>query len=142
MGIKRMQGTSAHFEYVRPKDGKRKSDCIYYNKGICNHSKCQTYLGKCIGRLYCSNFDYVSKMITNNIDDEVNKLYYKVGSCHNELINKVYKLRHIESKQDNNHALNESSGSVRLAEIIKKKGIGDFIKVRKKKYVIVSIKER
>ncbi|SHF14345.1 Uncharacterised protein [Clostridium fallax] len=30
MGIREMQGTPAHIEYIGPKGGKRRSNCVYY----------------------------------------------------------------------------------------------------------------
>ena len=57
MGIKKMQGTSAHLEYIGPKGRKRRSSCVYNKKGTCYDTKSSTYMGKCVGRIYCKYFD-------------------------------------------------------------------------------------
>lgn len=57
MGIRRMQGTSAHLEYIGPKGRKKRSSCAYNKKGTCYFTKSSTYIAKCVGRMYCQYFD-------------------------------------------------------------------------------------
>lgn len=57
MGIRKMQGTSAHIEYIGPRGKKYRKNCIYYNENICICKKSQAFMAKCIGRLYCGQYD-------------------------------------------------------------------------------------
>lgn len=57
MGIRNMQGTSAHLEYIGPKDRKYKKDCIYNKNNICTCGKTRIYLSKCAGRLICGFYE-------------------------------------------------------------------------------------
>lgn len=57
MGIKKMQGTPAHLEYVGPKERKYRKNCIYNNDNICYCSKAPSYMTKCVGQLHCGKFD-------------------------------------------------------------------------------------
>lgn len=57
MGIRRMQGTSAHIEYIGPRGKKYRKNCIYYHENICVCKKSQAFMVKCIGRLYCGQYD-------------------------------------------------------------------------------------
>lgn len=52
-----MQGTSAHIEYIGPKDRKFRKNCIYYHENICICKKSQAFMVKCVGRLYCGQYD-------------------------------------------------------------------------------------
>lgn len=57
MGIRNMQGVSAHLEYVGPKGRKSKKSCVYYNDRICHCKNSNYYLLRCGGRSFCSDFD-------------------------------------------------------------------------------------
>lgn len=52
-----MQGTSAHLEYIGPKDRKYKKDCIYNKDNICTCGKTRIYLSKCAGRMICGFYE-------------------------------------------------------------------------------------
>lgn len=68
MGIKEMQGTSAYLEYVGPRG--RKSNCKHYKNRICYNSKNQTYMDKCVGRMYCEAYEE----ILSNDEAQVNNI--------------------------------------------------------------------
>ena len=143
-----MQGTSAHLEYIVPKDKKRKTDCIYYNKGICNCSKYQRYLGKCIGRLLCDHFDdNKEKLVEVNTDQYIYEKPKKVTK--EDLINKKYKLRDLDDSKirvitfveakDQNEEQDYISITSNIADDIKCRAVGTTIKVNNRKYRILSI---
>lgn len=52
-----MQGTSAHLEYIGPKDRKYKKNCIYNKDNICTCEKTRIYLSKCAGRMICGFYE-------------------------------------------------------------------------------------
>ncbi|NOH17275.1 hypothetical protein [Clostridium cochlearium] len=54
--VRHMQGVPASLEYIRPKEIKRKEDCIYYENNICKNNKIQTYLFKCVGYKICVGY--------------------------------------------------------------------------------------
>ena len=106
MGIRNMQGVSAHLEYVGPKGRKRKKSCVYYNDGICHCTKSNYYLLKCGGRCACSYYDdseevkeyyynYLGEII--NIDNKVTK--HKSNKKRNEnIIKNCSTEKHMENK--------------------------------------------
>lgn len=57
MGIRGMQGTASHLEYIAPKGRKYRKDCIYYDKNICVCKTSQSYLMKCVGRFCCGKYE-------------------------------------------------------------------------------------
>ena len=57
MGIRSMQGTSSHLEYIGPKGRKHRKNCIFYKNNKCICKKSQAYLMKCIGRLCCGQYN-------------------------------------------------------------------------------------
>lgn len=57
MGIRGMQGTASHLEYIAPKGRKYRKDCIYYEKNICVCKTSQSYLMKCVGRFCCGKYE-------------------------------------------------------------------------------------
>lgn len=142
-----MQGTPAHLEYIVPKDKKRKTDCIYYNKGICNNSKYQIYLGKCV-RLLCDHFDDdKEKLAKANKDKNIYEKPRKVTK--EDLINKKYKLRDLDDSKirvitfveakDQNEEKDYISITSNIADDIKCRAVGTTIKVNNRKYRILSI---
>ena len=152
MGIKKMQGTSAHLEYIVPKDKKRKTDCIYHNKGICNCSKYQTYLGKCVGRLYCDHFnDNKQALLAEDKHEYIFQNSKKVTKKerNKELVNKKYKLRDLDDNKirvitfvkakEQNEEQDYISITSTIADSIKGRLAGGIIKINKRKYRILSI---
>lgn len=57
MGIRGMQGTASHLEYIAPKGRKYRKDCIYYEKNMCVCKTSQSYLMKCVGRFCCGKYE-------------------------------------------------------------------------------------
>ena len=78
-----MQGTSAYLEYIGPHGRKRKNKCIYYENKICYNHKNQTYMDKCVGRMFCSCYN----------DNEKNNLFK--NETKNNLLNKKVTLFNI-----------------------------------------------
>lgn len=87
MGIKEMQGTSAYLEYIGPHGRKRRSNCKHYRNRICYNSKKQTYMDKCVGRMYCDAYEE----ILNNDEAQVkNNLKFSPKQNKNQYYNKQY----------------------------------------------------
>lgn len=51
MGIRSMQGTPAHLEYIGPHGKKARKSCVYYRDNICVCKTAQCFMMKCVGRL-------------------------------------------------------------------------------------------
>ena len=84
MGIREMQGTPAHIEYIGPKGRKRRSNCVYYKEGLCRCEKSQIFLLKCVGRLLCNYYDDSSEtkiLLENKRKNIMENLESRCRSC-------------------------------------------------------------
>lgn len=57
MGIKEMQGTPAHLEYIGPRGRKRRKNCIYNDNNVCKNCRIKVYETRCVGRMCCKYYD-------------------------------------------------------------------------------------
>lgn len=60
MSVRRMQGVSAHIEYINPKGKKRKVECRESYSNICQYNKSEHYLTKCVEKR-CEYYRYLPK---------------------------------------------------------------------------------
>lgn len=169
MGIKKMQGTSAHLEYIGPKGRKRRSSCVYNKKGICDCKKSSTYMSKCVGRMYCQYFDdtvegrehykneleqihsYSSnnKISSNRKISNNNKNIHKIQCCKKVTLLSLEtgKLLNIEivSDEDSNPFIQRYSESSQMGKQIKRNCVGDVFSLivsnKTKHYKIIDIKQ-
>lgn len=101
MGIRKMQGTASHLEYIGPKGRKKRSSCAYYKNSICYYSKSSTYMTKCVGRIYCQFFDD-SDRAKENYKNELNEVNsYKLGKNNTIEKRKKGNSKRVCSKKDN-----------------------------------------
>lgn len=163
MGIKNMQGTSAHLEYIGPKGRKRRSCCAYYEKGICKYSRIQTYLSKCVGRVFCGYFtedttaleqekEYKESLLKQHCKETSLKQSYKECTNHQlygkifrviELgTGKIFEFKFVKSPQVRSDIIKEYSFNSKEAKKFLDKKSSDLIKFsKKKKYRILGIRE-
>lgn len=93
-----MQGTSAFLEYIGPHGRKRKDACAYFIEGKCDYSKAQTYKYKCVGRMYCENFDDTDETRKKIVLDRKMKSKILKSNIH-PLLNKTIKVEDIVTKK-------------------------------------------
>lgn len=126
MGIKSMQGTSSHLEYVGPKGRKRRKNCIFYKDDKCICKKSQSYLMKCVGRLCCGQYSDSEEDKIRFQDETKELIGYKSNSRvkkkqPQKTKNKTLNSRGVVSLNDkNNNLLGKSISlkSLRTGEII------------------------
>lgn len=107
MGIRRMQGTPAHLEYIGPRGRKRRKYCVYNKEDICKNSSIQVYQCKCVGRKCCSYYrnehdddkktDITKAYGSSNIKEKKDRLIHYM--LEKEMLNKNVKLLDLKSNE-------------------------------------------
>lgn len=101
MGIKSMQGTPAHLEYIGPHGRKYRTSCIYNQNKVCFCRKAQCYLNKCVGRLNCDKFDDRKGKITQSNEKIGNRKRENYNSqVKSNILGKKFKLKSLRTMEE------------------------------------------
>ena len=147
MGIRQMQGTPAHLEYITSKNRKCKYECAYLKGEYCCCEKAKNFKLKCVGRKYCKYYD-ASKKNKEKLKNEIN-IINKVEQNHKKFIlssvksGKIVDIEIVPKDKENNPILRIYSEKSTIAYILKNHYIGDIVTIKignvNNKYKILNI---